>query len=142
MANAQHEQHPPADTPVDAVLRVVADAERLQNDVEGFTALLTEDAVIVNFGGRRVRGRRAIHEAMAHALASLLADVVTTQDVEDIRFVRPDVAVVECVKHVHDRRDPATTSAPLRDRGMLTFVPVEQHGAWRITSAQTTAVAA
>jgi uncharacterized protein (TIGR02246 family) len=99
--------------------------------------------VIVNFGGRRVRGREAIHRAMRAALATPLADVATSQTVEGIRFVRPDVAIVECVKRIHDRRDPdAEGSAPLADRGMLTFVVVERDGAWRITSAQTTPVAA
>ena len=128
---------------VTAIHRLVADAERLQSDVDGFTGLLTDDAVIVNFGGRRVRGRDAIRRAMRAALETPLADVITTQEVEDIRFLRPDVALVECVKLIHDRRDasdPATSS--LADRGMLTFVVVEQQGEWRIASAQTTPVTA
>jgi uncharacterized protein (TIGR02246 family) len=129
---------------VEAIHRLVADAERQQNDLDGFTDLLTDDAVIVNFGGRRVRGRAAIRAAMARALATPLADVLTTQEVEEIRFLRPDIAIVECVKYVHDRREPAVAGStpPLRDRGMLTFVVVEQDGRWRITSAQTTPVAA
>ena len=134
----------PSDPAVDAIHRLVADAETQQSDLDGFTGLLTDDAVIVNFGGRRVRGRAAIRDAMARALATPLVDVVTTQEVEEIRFLRPDVAIVECVKHVHDRRDPAAAGSgpPLRDRGMLTFVVVEQDGRWRIASAQTTPVAA
>ncbi len=134
----------PSDRAVEAIHRLVADAEQQQSDLDGFTGLLTDDAVIVNFGGRRVRGRPAIRDAMARALATPLADVVTTQEVEEIRFLRPDVAIVECVKYVHDRRSPdaATPSAPLRDRGMLTFVVVEREGRWRIASAQTTPVAA
>ena len=134
----------PSAPAVEAIHRLVADTERQQNDVDGFTALLTEDAVIVNFGGRRVRGRAAIRDAMARALATPLADVITTQEVEEIRFLRPDIAIVECVKYVHDRRDPAAAGSgpPLRDRGMLTFVVVEHGGQWRIASAQTTPVAA
>lgn len=132
-------------TAVAAIHRLVGDAERLQNDLEGFTGLLTDDAVIVNFGGRRVRGRDAIHRAMSAALDSPLADVVTTQTVESVHFLRPDVAVVELVKFVHDRRGPATagaTAALPAERGMLTFVVVEDQGEWRIASAQTTPVAA
>ena len=134
----------PRDTALDAINRVVADAERQQTDLDGFTRLLPDDVVIVNFGGRRVRGREAVHEAMEHALATPLADVITTQQVEDLRFVRPDVALVECVKHIHHRRDPATAGAAplLPDRGMLTFVLVEEHGEWRIASAQATPVMA
>ena len=127
---------------VAAIHRLVADAERLQSDVEGFTGLLTDDAVIVNFGGRRVRGRDAIRDAMRTALESPLADVIT-QTVEAVRFIRPDVAIVELVKLIDDRREAADpTSRPLADRGMLTFVVVERDGAWRIASAQTTPVAA
>ena len=130
-------------TAVTAIQRLVADAERLQSDVDGFTGLLTDDAVIVNFGGRRVRGRDVIRRAMSAALETPLADVITTQEVEDIRFLRPDVALVECVKLIHDRRDPADpATTALADRGMLTFVVVEQQGEWRIASAQTTPVAA
>lgn len=133
----------PGDAAREAVVRVVAEAERLQSDVDGFTGLLTDDVVIVNFGGRRVQGRDAIYRAMQQALASPLADVATTQQVEDVRFLRPDVAIVDCVKYVHDGRDPAAPgTAPLRDRGMLTFVLVEQGGEWRIAAAQTTPVAA
>lgn len=134
----------PPDPAVAAIHRLVADAEAQQNDLDGFTGLLTDDAVIVNFGGRRVRGRAAIRDTMARALATPLADVVTTQEVEEVRFLRPDIAIVECVKYVHDRRDPgaAGSGPPLRDRGMLTFVVVEQDGRWRIASAQTTPVAA
>jgi len=126
-----------------AIHHLVADAERLQSDLEGFTGLLTDDAVIVNFGGRRVRGRDAIRDAMRTALASPLADVITSQTVEAVRFIRPDVAIVELVKFIDDRRETADpASCPLADRGMLTFVVVERDGAWRIASAQTTPVAA
>jgi uncharacterized protein (TIGR02246 family) len=136
--------HDGPDPRVEAVRRVVTDAQRLQNDVDGFTGLLTDDVAIVNFGGRRVQGRGAVRAAMEQALASPLADVTTTQEVHDVRFPRSDVAVVDCVKFVHDARDPATTEGepPLRDRGMLTFVLVEQPAGWRIAVAQTTPVAA
>jgi uncharacterized protein (TIGR02246 family) len=135
------------DAPGDAVAaihRVVAEAQRLQSDLDGFTDLLTDDVVIVNFGGRRVLGRAAVRTAMEQALASPLAAVTTTQEIEAVHFLRPDVALVSCVKHVHDGRDDgaAGSGPPLRDRGMLTFVLVEDGGRWRIASAQTTPVAA
>lgn len=132
------------DPRLEAVHRVVTDAQRLQNDVDGFTGLLTEDVSIVNFGGRRVQGRAAVRAAMEKALASPLADVTTTQEIHDVRFLRADVAVVDCTKFVHDGRGRADTATepPLRDRGMLTFVLVEQPDGWRIAVAQTTPVAA
>lgn len=134
------------DDTLEAIRRVVDEAQQLQNDVEGFTDLLAEDVVIVNFGGRRVRGRSAVREAMTAALATPLADVATTHEIEQIRFLRPDVAVVDCVKHVHDNRTPPAGAAddepPLRRRGALTFVLVEEDGRWRVAVAHTTPVAA
>lgn len=131
-----------SDAAVAAIRRVVADSERLQSDVDGFTDLLTDDVVIVNFGGRRVRGRTAVRTAMQQALASPLADVTTTQEIEAVHFLRPDVALVSCVKHVHDDRRAAGSGSPLRERGMLTLVLVDRDGRWRIASAQTTPVVA
>ena len=129
----------------EAIHQLVDAAERLQSDVDGFTALLTDDVVIVNFGGRRVRGRDAVRAAMEQALASPLADVTTTQQVDHLRFLRPDVALVECTKFVHDgrRADAVDGGQPgFADRGQLTFVVVEQDGTWLISSAQTTPVVA
>jgi hypothetical protein len=42
---------------------------------------------------------------MESALASPLADVTTTAEIHDIRFIRPDVAIISCTKHVTDGRD-------------------------------------
>ncbi|RJL26453.1 SgcJ/EcaC family oxidoreductase [Bailinhaonella thermotolerans] len=125
-----------------AIERLVRDAARLQSDVDGFTGLLTEDAVIVNFGGRVVRGRAEIAEAMRQALASPLADVITENELEDIRFPRPDVALVGFVKHVSDRRDPKVRGAELEQRGRSTFVLVKEDGRWLVSYAQTTPIRA
>jgi uncharacterized protein (TIGR02246 family) len=130
------------DIAVAAIHQTVADAERLQSDLDGFTDLLTDDVVIVNFGGRRVCGRDAVRTAMQLSLASPLAAVTTTQEVEAVHFLRPDVALVSCVKHVHDGRGGAGSGSPLRERGMLTLVLVDRDGRWRIASAQTTPVVA
>ncbi|WP_168627376.1 MULTISPECIES: SgcJ/EcaC family oxidoreductase [unclassified Cryobacterium] len=117
------------------IRRLVAEAVRLQSD-EAFVGLHTDDVRIVNIAGRRVRGRPALADAMSAALASPLADVLTTVDVEDIVFLRPDVAIVSCVKHVHDGRDGG---AALPASGSLTYVLVRE-GEWRIASAQTTPI--
>ena len=44
-------------TDIEAIRQVVREAEDLQNDVGGFTGLLTEDVSLVNFVGIRLRGR-------------------------------------------------------------------------------------
>jgi uncharacterized protein (TIGR02246 family) len=58
--------------------------------------------------------------------------------IDDIRFARPDVAIVSCTKHVSDQRDTMETFAT---EGRLTYVLVKEDGDWRVALAQTTPVA-
>jgi hypothetical protein len=83
---------------------------------------------------------------MKQALATPLAKVITTLEIEDIRFVRPDVAIVACVKHVSDERkavlrDDPGTALPSTS-GWLTYVMAKDEREWRIVSAQTTPILA
>jgi uncharacterized protein (TIGR02246 family) len=125
-----------------AIRATVADAVKYQSDTEPFVALHTADAIIVNIAGRRVLGRDRIHEAMAKALDSPLAQVLTTVEVEDIRFVTPDVAIVSCTKYVSDERDTSLKASAVPGKGSLTYVMAKEDGAWRIAVAHTTPVVA
>src|SRR5688572_27457546 len=120
------------------IRQFVESLQATQSDVEPFLALHTPDTIIVNFGGRRVLGSGDLRRAMEAALASPLAEVTTTAEIDDIRFVRPDVAIVSCTKHVSDQRDTTETFAT---KGSLTYVAVEEEGKWRVALAQTTPVA-
>ena len=115
---------------------LVAAAVRHQSEVEPFLALHTEDVVIVNIAGRRVLGRQELEAAMRGALAGSLADVTTTVDVEDIRFLRPDVALVSCTKRVHDARSAGGDELPAR--GAMSYIVTDSGDGWRIALAQTT----
>lgn len=123
------------------IREMIAKYERHQNDPEKFLPLHRQDVAIVNFVGRRVLGLDTLAEAMAGALASPLAKITTTLDIEDVHFVRPDVAIVSLAKTVHDGRDeadkaPRDGAAPTV--GSLTLVLTEDDGEWRIALAQTT----
>ena len=122
-----------------AIRRVVAEAVEFQLDADRLIPLYTADVNVVNFGGRRVSGRETLAEAMRQALASPLADVKTRVEVQDITFLRDDVAIVACVKHVFDGRDSATPPLPA-SMGRLTYVMANEGGLWRIASAQTTPI--
>jgi uncharacterized protein (TIGR02246 family) len=132
----------PLDRADDIALRqLVADLQHYQDDVDAFMARHTSDASIVNIAGRRVAGADEIRSAMQAALASPLAQVMTTLDVDDIRLVDANVAIVACIKHVHDEREGAEPGA-LPRRGRLTYVVVRGADGWQVTSAQTTPIVA
>jgi uncharacterized protein (TIGR02246 family) len=126
-----------------AIEAVVAQAEALQLDADGFAALLAEDISLVNFVGRRVVGKSTVHDAMRRALASPMAQVLTRHELLDVRFLRPDVALATCIKHVSDEREASDRpDGGLRsDRGVITFAMVKEQDRWLIALAQTTPVA-
>ena len=121
-----------------AVRRLVADVQEHQNDLDRFISLHTADTSIVNFVGRRVSGRDVLHRVAKAALESPMARVVTTAEIEEIRFVRPDVAIAAAVKRVFDEREDGEREALPASSGWITYVVVKEDGDWRIASAQTT----
>lgn len=127
-----------ASTDDEALQQLVRRAQESQSDVEPFLSLHTDDAVIVNFGGRRVLGVDDLRPAMEAALASPLAAVTTSAEIHDIRYLRPDVALVSATKHVVDDRPDG---GDLASHGALTYVAVRDDKTWRIALAQTTPVA-
>jgi uncharacterized protein (TIGR02246 family) len=90
--------------------------------------VLTADVVLVNAVVRRVFGRDSVPAAMAEALRTPLANVLTRHEVVDIRFLRQDVAVASGVKHVSAEGDGAAAPG---SRVSLSLVLVRE-GTWRI----------
>jgi uncharacterized protein (TIGR02246 family) len=125
-----------------AIRQLVEALQATQSDPEPFLALHTAETIVVNFGGRRVLGRDDLRQAMESALATPLAKVTTTAEVQDIRFVRPDVAIVSCAKHVSDERDTdeREITGTFATTASLTYVAVQEHGEWRVALAQTTPI--
>jgi uncharacterized protein (TIGR02246 family) len=126
------------DVEIAAITDLVEAAGRHQSNPEPFLALHSDDVVIVNIAGRRVLGRRDLEAAMRSALATPLAAVTTTVDIDDIRFLRPDVALVSCTKHVHDARAEPDDALP--PAGAMSYIVTNDGDGWRISLAQTTPV--
>src|SRR5690606_14893589 len=94
-----------------------------------------------NFVGKRVFGRVALENAMKNALSGSLARVITKTTIENIRFLRPDVAIVSCTKYVSDQRKEAKNGNGHQlpaEKGALTYVVVKENQSWAIAMAQTT----
>jgi uncharacterized protein (TIGR02246 family) len=121
-----------------AIRALIAAADRHQSDVAEFVNLHHPDLVLVNIAGRRVLGREALRTAMTAGLNSPMAKVFTRLEVEDIRFIHPDVALVSCAKYVSDERDERPAALPTR--ASLTFTVVREPDGWRIALAQTTPI--
>ena len=129
--------------PQEAEIReLVAAAQAHQFDVVPLMALHDDEAVVVNMAGRRVFGKPAFEAAMQQALSSALRQVPTTTQVDRVRFLTTDCAVVSCTKTVHDERaDDGAPPLPGRV-GLMTYVVVRRERGWVIASAQTTPLSA
>jgi uncharacterized protein (TIGR02246 family) len=119
-----------------AVHALVAALDDAQSDVERFTALLVDDVRIVNVAGIRVQGREPLRALMTTALAGDLAHVTTRTEVDGLTFVTEDVAIVDAVKHIDDRREGAPERA--HRTGALTLTLVRTDTGWRVAALQTT----
>jgi uncharacterized protein (TIGR02246 family) len=119
---------------ISSIRQVVADAETFQNDPDKFCQLLTEEVAIVNIAGRRVIGRQAFYEIMKKAVATPLAEVITRNEVVNISFIRPDVAVVSCIKSIVEKGNFRLEG----NEASLTFTMTKEQGKWLIATAQST----
>ena len=120
-----------------AIRENVNQLERGWNTKSGalFAKPFAEDADYVVINGSHIRGRKVIESAHQGIFDTIYKDTTITLTVKQVRFLRPDVAVV----HVNGRRDGPTKE--LTQDAMLSMVMVKEKGGWSITSFQNTAVA-
>ncbi len=104
-------------------------------DLEAYRQLLTEDADVVGATGRKSVGRDALIALSAEQKQqpSYRDATITATEIDAIRLVTPDVALVDATYRMTGVRIPADAEArPVA--GSILFVMVEQAGAWRIAS--------
>lgn len=100
-----------------------------------FAKPFAEDADYVVINGMHIKGRTVIEKAHQQIFDTIYKDTKLTLNVQQIRFLRPDVAVV----HVSGHRDgPGSESVG----GMQTLVMTKEQQGWTIAAFQNTAVAA
>jgi len=99
-----------------------------------FAKPFAEDADYVVINGMYIKGRATIETQHQRIFDTIYKDTRINLTVKQIRFLRPDVAVV----HVNGHRDGPTKE--LNQDAILTLVMTkEQHG-WSIAAFQNTAV--
>ncbi|MDI6409985.1 SgcJ/EcaC family oxidoreductase [Streptomyces albus] len=117
---------------VTAVLRELTDAWA-RHDAQAYGDLFTEDATYVTFVGTVYSGRRDIVESHRTLFEKMLKGTRLADEVLDIRFYGPDVAVV------NGRGDSYKGKRPDKLSKVQTYTLVrESGGQWRIAAFQNT----
>jgi len=96
----------------------------IQGDAKAVAAGYAEDADLVRPGEPKITGRAGIEAFYARVFAGALKGVDKKMTVDHVRFVTPDVAVVDSSYTL------ARESPPLRARGSSVTVMAKRDGAW------------
>src|SRR5689334_20534597 len=97
-----------------------------------FAKPFAEDADYVVINGMYIKGRADIQTAHQRIFDTIYKDTKISLAVKQIRFLRPDVAVV----HVNGHRDGPTKE--LTGDAMLTLVMTKEQQGWTIAAFQNT----
>ena len=100
-----------------------------------FAKPFAEDADYVVINGMYIKGRAAIEAGHQRIFDTIYKDTTLSLTVKQIRFLRPDVAVV----HVSGQRVGPTKDVV--NDAMITIVMTKQKDGWLIAAFQNTAVA-
>ena len=100
-----------------------------------FAKPFAEDADYVVINGMYIKGRAVIESQHQRIFDTIFKDTSLSLTVKQIRFLRPDVAVV----HVAGHRDGPTKE--LVQDAMLTLMMTKEKQGWVIAAFQNTAVA-
>ncbi|HEX7773961.1 MAG TPA: SgcJ/EcaC family oxidoreductase [Pyrinomonadaceae bacterium] len=100
-----------------------------------FAKPFAEDADYVVINGMYIKGRATIETQHQRIFDTIYKDTKINLTVKQIRFLRPDVAVV----HVNGHRDGPTKD--LNQDAILTLVMTKEQQGWTIAAFQNTSVA-
>jgi uncharacterized protein (TIGR02246 family) len=98
-----------------------------------YASVFAEDADFVVINGMYVKGRAEIEKSHQNIFTTIFKDTNVTLDFKQIRFLRPDVAVV----HLTGRRDGPTEE--LKQGAIVTLVMTKEKDGWKIAAFQNTA---
>lgn len=120
-----------------AIERIIRDTEQAFNtdDAELLVEHMAADAVMGSVTGATLHGRDEILDASRTLFAGPLRDQFARYDIDEVRFVRPDVALV------HKRAiatDPDGTPLDHDHTMSALYVLTKQDGRWWIVARQNT----
>lgn len=124
---------------IEEIKQVIADVERgfNANDAELMNRHLSPDAAVVSALGVRLVGLPEIMAVSEKGLAGPLRDQFARYEVRDVRFIRPDVALV------HKEAFAVTAAGePIDVEHAMNalYVMVKENGRWLVAARQNTLV--
>jgi uncharacterized protein (TIGR02246 family) len=109
------------------------DAEWNKGDLAGLALVWADDADHVEPDGRAIKGRAAIAKELGQRLATDLKGTRSQQTITGIRFISPDVAVVDAAYEVSGARDAQGQTLPTL-QGRYVDIWVKRAGKWHIAA--------
>jgi uncharacterized protein (TIGR02246 family) len=121
-----------------AIHEVVAQLETAWNgsDGNGFAAPFAEDANFIHIFGGQIDGRAAIEASHRNIFETIYKGSEATFLMRNIRFVRPDVAIVFARAHLKLSETNEIREMDARP----TLIMVKNQGKWQIVALQNTKV--
>jgi uncharacterized protein (TIGR02246 family) len=104
-------------------------------DIPKAAAVYTDDATFVNVRGMETKGRAAIETGMAQDLSGELKGTTFAVTMDTIRFVRPDLALVQGTTNITGGGTP-----PDGLKGHYLLVATKQGGSWKVLAVHTAAM--
>lgn len=109
------------------------DAAWNKGDVAALTTAWADDADHVEPDGRAIKGRAALEKELGQRFATDLKGTHSQQTITAVRFVTPDVALVDASYEVTGIRNPQGQPAPAL-KGRYLDVWAKRTGKWQIVA--------
>jgi uncharacterized protein (TIGR02246 family) len=100
-------------------------------DAHAYGACFTEDSDYVSYDGTHAKGRSAIVDNHDRLFTGVLTDSALVGEVESIRFLGPDLAVLHATGSV---LMPWRATLPKRRLSRQTIIAVRTQDGWRVTA--------
>jgi uncharacterized protein (TIGR02246 family) len=114
-----------------AVQKRVSDFQDAWNkhDAKAIAAFWTEDGDLVDPTGTPAMGRPAVEKLVAADLANIIRDGKSVFTVKNIRFVKPDVIVLDMTHEITGAHAPDGSAMPVT-KALVTGVGIKKGGTW------------
>jgi uncharacterized protein (TIGR02246 family) len=129
-------QNSPDETPIRKIIHDQTTAWN-KGDAEAYSQPFASDGTFTNLAGMFFTGQQAFRDRHDQIFKTVYRGTTKQEDIVSIRFVRPDVAIVETLQTVSGFQKllPGTTAdAKGRLRTRLLQVMVKDGGEWKIAA--------